>query len=144
MMSKIFIGVSLTTFVLATVFLTGCRKHHSPEARIQWISNEIASRLDLNDTQKKKLKTIEEEIIQRNREMKEVRKEIFELVKAEITKDKIDKEKLNQVLKKNEKKMVDFRYLLVDKAVEFHGVLNPGQKQKIYDKLVKVGQKHGF
>ncbi len=117
--------------------------HHAPiEKRAEWISKKITKKLELDDNQKKVLDKIKNEIVQKSREMRGTRKLIFKELLSQVKEDELDKEKLNKLINSQQKKIKKFRIFLIDKAHEFHKVLKPEQKQKLYNFLEKKLNRH--
>ena len=126
--------ITLLSMFIATG-VVGCKYGHHPrgfdEFDLEAAVNRIASRLDLDESQKADLKKITTEIAAKAKEMhgdqEAHHKELADLVRQEtISRDTVDQ----MVADKMEKMqlMADFA---ADRLIAFHATLTPEQREKI-------------
>ena len=120
--------------------LSGCR-HWSPEKRAEWITGKIASKLELNDMQKKELNSFRDELLEKKKELHQSRMTIREELINQIGHEKIDQEYLKEVIKKEEARLDETISLFVEGLAGFHASLTPKQREKLIE-LVKECDGH--
>ncbi|EPG74509.1 putative lipoprotein [Leptospira fainei serovar Hurstbridge str. BUT 6] len=128
---------------LATVLTQGCHhKWRSPEKRAEFVVKKLKSELDLNESQAATLDKIKVDVLAKRKELKLqegpfLPKEAVE----ELRGDKLNVDKWNKYGQENEKKMGEFRAYFLKKAVEFHAILTPEQRNKLADLITKFQSK---
>jgi Spy/CpxP family protein refolding chaperone len=138
----------ITILVTGLLFLAACHPRHSyhfhgpskyrsPQKRVAWLKEEIADRLELDDTQKVRLDEITVDLIDSGKEMHAVRASIRQTVISEFRKDEISKENLIQVFSENKAKFDDMISMFTDRLVEFHQMLRPEQRAKLVAEIEK-------
>jgi Spy/CpxP family protein refolding chaperone len=138
----------ITILVIGLLFLAACHPRHSyhfhgpskyrsPQKRVAWLKEEIADRLELDDTQKVRLDEITVDLIDSGKEMHAVRASIRQTVISEFRKDEISKENLIQVFSENKAKFDDMISMFTDRLVEFHQMLRPEQRAKLVAEIEK-------
>ena len=139
--------ILIALLVITVIATTGCRRRHrmpEPSLFLQkqatFLINKISKELNFTEEQKAISNKIKEEIIVKHEEMRKNRGkykgEIIELIRS----DRITKEQIYKFLESKElkrKKMQDF---MIEKAVQFHSMLTPEQREKIIEKI----EKHKF
>ncbi|UCH21649.1 MAG: Spy/CpxP family protein refolding chaperone [Deltaproteobacteria bacterium] len=142
------ITTSVSILLVGMLFLAACHPRHShnfygpskfrsPQKRIAWLKEEIADRLELDDTQKARLDRITADLIDSGKEMHAVRASIRDTVISEFRKDEINKENLTQVFSENRVKFEDMISMFADRLVEFHQMLTPEQRTKLLAEIEK-------
>ena len=115
----------------------GPSKFRSPDKRMEWLKREIAERLELNESQKKRLDEITKDLIESGKEMHIIRASIRETVMTEFSKNEISKENLTQVISENRAKFDDMISIVAGGLVEFHQMLRPEQRAKLVAEIEK-------
>jgi protein CpxP len=122
---------------LIAMSLGACRRHcghgygQLKEKHLTYISKKLASKLDLDDTQKAKLEAIKNELVAKMGSFKSMRKDVqLELV-SQLKADKFDDQKVNKLLENKEKEWTETRKFLTVKMSEFHALLKPEQRKKL-------------
>ena len=138
---KRFYHMTLVLVLIAGLgILSGCR-HWSPEKRAEWITGKIASKLELNDMQKKELNSFRDELLEKKKELHQSRMTIREELINQIGHEKIDQEYLKEVIKKEEARLDETISLFVEGLAGFHASLTPKQREKLIE-LVKECDGH--
>ena len=138
---KRFYHMTLVLVLIAGLgILSGCR-HRSPEKRAEWITGKIASKLELNDMQKKELNSFRDELLEKKKELHQSRMTIREELINQIGHEKIDQEYLKEVIKKEEARLDETISLFVEGLAGFHASLTPKQREKLIE-LVKECDGH--
>ena len=138
---KRFYHMTLVLVLIAGLgILSGCR-HWSPEKRAEWITGKIASKLELNDMQKKELNSFRDELLEKKKEIHQSRMTIREELINQIGHEKIDQEYLKEVIKKEEARLDETISLFVEGLAGFHASLTPKQREKLIE-LVKECDGH--
>jgi len=125
--------VTLTSLFLATGFAAcrhGCHRGFD-EYDIEAVTNRIAARLDLTDTQKADLKVLTTEIAEKVKEMRSDRetrhREFADLVRQEV----VPRETVDQMIAERMEKMQELASFATDRLLKFHATLNEEQREKI-------------
>ncbi|TGK33772.1 hypothetical protein EHQ12_09805 [Leptospira gomenensis] len=138
---KGFLKVSGLILIAAALFAVGCR-HYSPEKRAEWVVKKITSELDLNDSQKKELYRIKDEVLAKRKDLKLHGPRIPAEVLAEFRQPALDEKKINKQFETEMNKMTEMRTFMTKKAIEFHTILTPEQRNKLVDLITEFQQKH--
>jgi periplasmic protein CpxP/Spy len=139
---KGFFKVSGLILVVAALFAGGCRFYKSPEKRAEFVVKKISSELDLNDSQKKELNRIKDEILSKRKELKLEGPRIPAEALAEFRQPTLDEKKINKSFELEMSKMTEMRQFMTKKAVEFHTILTPDQRNKFVDLITEFQKKH--
>ncbi len=114
--------------------LQGCKHgpwgHHSPEQRAEYAVKHIASKLDLNDEQKAKLEKIKDEVVAKFKEERGKSKGMHEQALALWKQDTVNRADVEKLFAGREDHMKTMRPFIIDKLIEFHGILTPEQRAK--------------
>ena len=123
---KIYLAV-VSVMVVGTWIVSGCvsRSHGN---RAEWMTEKIASRLDLNGEQKDRLNGLRDEWIEKGKELYDSRSAIKGELVAQLRSDKIDRDRLAEAVKKEEAKLNGAVSDLVARLAEFHDSLTPEQR----------------
>ena len=129
------------------VFGCGKKKPHGFEGRLGGMIDKISSSLDLNEEQKKKAAEIKEEILNKNKAIREGEdkkdREIEEAFSKQIKSDNFDEKAVNKLLDTKIAGMEDMRSFMVAELKKFHAVLTPEQRVKLSEIMKELGPKHG-
>jgi protein CpxP len=126
---RIFLAV-VSVMVVGTGIVSGCASR-SPERRAAWMTEKIASRLDLSEEQKIRLNGLKDELMEKGREIHASRLAVKNEMVAQLRNDKIDRERLKEAVKKEEAKLDDAVSDLVAHLAEFHDSLTPEQRAEL-------------
>lgn len=127
----------LATVIGAGLWFSGCNHEPTQEQRVEWMVKKASSELDLTKEQSDKLKSIIEKIQNQSPELKKVRSDVFNELYSQVKSDKVDAQKLNDVLIENEKKFSQLIPSITAGFAEFHSTLNAEQKSKLAEKMEK-------
>ncbi len=113
-------------------FSSGCSQWKSQpiEKRVMKVVGRISKELKLSEGQRNELKQISEDIIKKFKSPEivekrgEIRKAFVELIKE----DSLTKEKLAALHQKQEEGQKEMREFLMEKFIQFHKMLTPGQR----------------
>ena len=140
--------LTLSSLFLATG-LGACRHgyHHGgfDEYDLEAATNRIASRLELDDTQKADLKAITAEIAAKAKEMRADRqahhRQMAELVRQEA----ISRDELDRMVADKLQKMQQLADFAADRLITFHATLSADQREKIAEHIEEhASAKRGF
>ncbi len=138
-----FFKVSGLILLVMTLLVGGCSRHYrSPEKRAEFVVKKINSELDLNDSQKKELYRIKDEILSKRKELKLQGPRIPAEVLTEFRQPALDEKKINKSFELEMNKMIEMRTFMTKKAVEFHSILTPEQRNQLVDLITEFQQKH--
>ncbi len=120
------------TVAVAALVATGCGScRPGPEKRADWAVKKISSKLDLTKEQRAQLDGIKVEVLAKFKEEKAAHKTIGTEAIALVKSVKLDEAAVNRLLDTREAAMKRLRPFIVDKIVEFHGMLTPEQRAKL-------------
>ncbi|MBN2090292.1 Spy/CpxP family protein refolding chaperone [candidate division KSB1 bacterium] len=135
------IGLLLLSIVVGVFFMSGCRRHActfhqaSPEKRAEWMVKRISSELDLNESQKKEVNRIKDEILAKKKGYHNDHHQIYETVLAQVKGEKVDEVLLNQLFQDKEAQFKEMRSFMISKFAEFHKILTPVQREKLAKRM---------
>lgn len=115
---------------------SGCR-HHTPEQRVAYVSEKIASKLDFNDQQKALLKDITDEVAKDMKEARERKKASAEEIKSMISGDVLNKTRVKELMKERQAFIDSKMDKYIDKVAALHATLTAEQKKEILEKIEK-------
>lgn len=128
----------------AIVFAQGCGHHKwlSPEKRAEMVVQKLKSELELNESQAATLEKIKGEVLAKRKELNLpeghfLPKEAVDEIRGE----KLNVDKWNKYGQEREKKKGELRTFILKKAVEFHAILTPAQRNKLADLITKFQDK---
>lgn len=130
---------NLSIIALAGTLLfgvTACFKH-SPEEKAEWITDRIASKLELDETQKGKLINLKEEIMKARSELQADRESSFDEVKTMVNSEVISRDSVRALFDQKHQKVGQLADPIIDSLVDFHASLNVEQKQKVIEFMEK-------
>ncbi len=149
MLKKLVItGVILALFAAIQV-PQGCGRKAPPrsEDKIGRLIDKLSDSLSLSGEQKAAVETLRKEIREKNEKSRSERKDegrqIDEVFKNELLKDKIDPAKINKVLDSASEKREELRRFMVLELAKFHALLNAEQKQKLSNLLKELAPEPG-
>lgn len=116
---KKFFKVSGLIFLTLGLLVGGCRHYRSPEKRAEFVVKKITSELDLNDSQKKDLYRIKDEILSKRKELKLQGPRIPAEALAEFRQPTLDEKKINKVFELEMNKMNEMRTFTTKKRSSF-------------------------
>lgn len=129
------VALMATVFGIAA-FASGCR-HSSPEARVDHISDRIASKLDFNDDQKRLLKDITADIKADMAANKAKRDSFQNEMQAMIRSNELDQIRLKQLLNERHEQMSAKADSYIAKVATLHKTLSAAQKEELIEFLEK-------
>jgi len=140
--------ITLTSLFLATGYAACRHGYHRgfDEYDIEAVTNRIAARLDLTDTQKADLKVLTTEIAGKVKEMHADREnrhqEVADLVRQEtISRDTVDQMIAERIMEN----MQELAAFATERLLAFHATLTPEQREKIAVHIEEhASSKHRF
>lgn len=136
------VWISLTISLIVGIFVfIGCHTRN-PEKRAEWITEKIASELELNEGQKKMLDDMKIEFLAKRRELNSDNSRMKDELIAQLKSDKIDRKKLDEIINIKKNEIDSIISLLTDKFLEFHDVLTQEQKLQLVAHLEKMKNRH--
>ncbi len=133
----------LGILAMTAVSFSACRPwwHKTMQERAGYIAKKIGSKLDLNDSQQQKLNAMRDEVVKKleanEKEMVQLSRDFEGLVRA----DKMDPKKLKELKDRRTAVQTDVETVMMDKLVEFHGILTAEQRTKAADLLKKFRER---
>jgi Spy/CpxP family protein refolding chaperone len=128
-------------FISGALIFTGCRSH-SHEGKAEFMIDYVAETLDLTDEQRVQLDGIKDEFIAKAKEM-HAQKEVMQAAfMAELRKEEINRESLNDLIDQKRAQMDEFINLAMDRLIEFHKTLSAEQREKLVAKIEYFHEKH--
>lgn len=131
---RILIGISAITLLGGSLVACG-HKYKSPQERVQWITEKVASKLDLNESQKMKFDNLAGKLVeakeahQKDRDTR--RQEAMSLLEGET----FDQQKALSMVKQHTNFINQQAPTVVNAYADFHNALTPEQRAKISEHL---------
>ena len=128
--------LTISLFSLFFIFGVGaCRHGHHrggfDEFDIEAVTNRIASRLELTESQKVELKDIFSEIAAKAKEMRPDRENRHEEIANLIRQEAIPKETVDLMISEKMDQMKDLADLASSRLITFHASLSPEQRELV-------------
>ena len=131
----------ICVFISGALVFTGCRSH-SHQGKVEFMVDYIAETLDLTDPQREQLDGIKEEFMAKAKEMHAQKEAMHAEFMAELRKEEISRENLNDLIAQKRANMDEFINLALDRLVEFHKTLSTEQREKLVAKIEWFHEKH--
>lgn len=136
-MMKTLKKISIIALAGSLIFgLSGCFKH-TPEEKAEWISDKIASKLELDEAQKVKLSKLKDEIMKARSEIRADRESTFEQAKTMVNSDAMSRDAVRALFDQKHQQVGQLAGPIIDSLVDFHASLNVEQKQQIVEFMEK-------
>lgn len=146
-MTRTIVIASVAMMVALTGIFAGCGRHcfrhATPERRADHAVKMISRELDLNEAQRAKLGEIKTQVLAKFREMKAENAGMHQEVLAMLKSPSLSRDQLNRIAEKHEEGMRRLKPFIIDRIVEFHGMLTPEQKNKLAELAEKFHKRHG-
>ncbi len=121
--------------------LSGCGHHRSPEKRAIWITEKIASRLDLNESQRAELNSFRDELLAKKKELYKSHMTIHDTLVEQLGHERIDQEHLKEVIRQEDARVDDMISFFVERLASLHSTLSPEQREKLIE-MIKEWKDH--
>ncbi len=108
---------------------------------MEWVSEKLTSKLDLDEAQQTKLQSIKTELVAKHKELKPKRDAWMTEVISQIRKDTVDVKSLEKVSAEQDVRHIEMRKFFQAKMIEFHAVLKPEQREKLAELVEKFSKK---
>lgn len=126
----------LSVLLSASVFGASCgrpfyrHRHFTPE-NVKKISDRIASKLDMNDVQKKKMDELSKKIAQRLPLIQKHRREMSDVVLKQFESDSFNRGEVEASMKSHQDEMLEMQKFAASSMEEFYSILTPEQRKKV-------------
>jgi Spy/CpxP family protein refolding chaperone len=131
----------ICVFISGVLIFNGCRSH-SHQGKVEFMVDYVAETLDLTEPQREQLDGIKEEFMAKAKEMHAQKEAMHAEFMAELLKESIDQENINDLIAQKRANMDEFINLAVARLVEFHKTLSTEQREKLVAKLEWFHDKH--
>ena len=139
--------LTLSSLVLVTG-LGACKHGHHrgfDEFDLEAATNRIASRLDLDETQKADLKVIAAEIAAKAKEMHTDRETRHRELAALVRQDTISRDTVERMVADKFQKMQELADFAADRLIAFHATLTAEQREKVAERIEEhASHRRGF
>ncbi len=129
--------LAVVSILLSGVWIISGCGHRSHGERAEWMTEKIASKLELNEAQKKQLNSFKDELMDKKQQLRASRSTIEGELIAQLQSEKIDQEHLKEVIAKEEAKLDEMASTFVTQLTEFHDSLTPEQRIKLIEMVEK-------
>jgi len=126
----------LTLVGLGTTLFVGCH-HRGGHGGADFMVDYMTEVLDLSEDQEDMADRFKNEILAKTREMHADKKQMHAEIKAQLSGEAIDTERVKAMMVEHRKEMEVVMNLAVDRIAEFHATLSPEQRAKLIKKLEK-------
>lgn len=121
---------------------TGCKSGgKGPEGRMNWITEKVTDKLDLDKDQENKLRDLIKTVQEHRKSHREQHKAQRDELKAMILSDKLDKEAARKLMEGRQAAMREGFDPVFEKLQIFHSSLKPEQKKEAVDLMEKFGKR---
>ena len=112
-----------------------CHPGGFDEFDLQAITNRVASRLDLTDSQAAEFEKMAGEVMEKAKTMHAQRDAFRQELAALVRQDDIDKAVVDEMVEQKMVKMREMADFVTDRLVTFHGTLTPEQRENIATRI---------
>lgn len=135
------LNVAVTVLLILGIgLINGCRHQRHPGAEL--MVDYIAESLDLNDAQRRQIDQIKTELLAKGKAMKAEHFAAAGGLKALLTADELDVERLRQIVAERRDRMDELVDLAIVRLAEFHRTLSAEQKAKLINKMETFRKMH--
>jgi len=135
-MRTLMIITLLTLVGLGTTLFVGCH-HRGGHKGADFMVDYLTEVLDLTEGQEEMADAFKNEILSKAKEMHADKETMHAEIKAQLSSDAIDTERVKAMIVTHRKEMEVVMNLAVDRIAEFHASLSPEQRDKLIKKLEK-------
>ena len=135
-MRTLMIITILTLVGLGTTLFVGCHHRGGPKGA-DFMVDYMTEVLDLSEDQEDRAEAFKNEILAKTKEMHADKKQMHAEIKAQLSSEAIDTERVKTMMVEHRKEMEVVMNLAVDRIAEFHATLSPEQRAKLIKKLEK-------
>jgi Spy/CpxP family protein refolding chaperone len=129
--------LALVSILLSVPWIISGCGHRLHGERAEWMTEKIASKLELNEAQKQQLNSFKDELMDKKRELRASRSAVVRELIAQLQSEKIDQEHLKGVIEKEETKLDAMVSTFVTRLAEFHSSLTPEQRTQLVEMVQK-------
>lgn len=125
----------------------GCHSGGFDQFDLEAVTNRIASRLDLTESQKAQFEQMAGEIMTKAKAMHADRDANHQKLADLVRQDAVDKTVVDALIDQKMVQMRDMADFVVERMIAFHGTLNPEQREKIamhIEEHAEEGCRFGF
>lgn len=134
MQKKSIYGMFMILLVAVAITLSGCW-NKTPKERAEHITEQVAEELELNESQSAQLKRSTTKLLEKGKELRDIRTAIAEELVKQLRQDQVDPASLNAVVDENKAKLESLMNLLIEEFSEFHQTLTPAQRVQAAEKI---------
>jgi periplasmic protein CpxP/Spy len=140
MVHKLVIALMVCGMVGGMLFFTGCRHEEGRRPDPERIVSKISSRLNLNETQRTRLKEmvteLEADIVALHDTGPDPHQQMVEMVRSE----RLDEVELQQLYTAKREKLDQLVERVIPDLVEFHALLTPEQREALAKQIEDHGE----
>ncbi|HBS03912.1 MAG TPA: hypothetical protein DEA96_03030 [Leptospiraceae bacterium] len=125
---------------------TNCGRGHwhsqkDPAEMAEKVTDRLADKLDLDESQETETKKLVLEIIESGKELRNHRKDMIGELEKQFASSEFDPASLNQMSEKSEAEFKKFRVTVVQNMGKFHALLTDEQKREAAEYLGEVKER---
>ncbi|WP_408096000.1 Spy/CpxP family protein refolding chaperone [Peredibacter sp. HCB2-198] len=141
-MKKYQIFSLITGTLLVMGVATGCKSGgKGPEGRLNWITEKVTDKLDLDKDQENKLRDLVKTVQEQRKAHLDQSKSQHDELKAMILSEKLDKEAARKLMENRQAAMREGFDPVFEKLQVFHASLRPEQKKEAVELMEKFGKR---
>lgn len=141
MSKRIIPAILIAAVAVSGVLLFSCGPRRffcaTPEKRAEMIVKKMTSDLKLTKEQEEKVRKIKDEILARTKDLRDRRETVRGEFLAMVKSDRLDRNRVTAFVARREESFRNLRPFIIDKMVEFHGILTPEQRSALAAKIEK-------
>ncbi len=135
MKTRIFKAVAGMLLIAGALAASACHRPHSLADRAEWMTGKIAKHLELDDRQTAALHSVKAVALAARAEAREEHRALLEEVIAQVRSDRLDQEKLAQLLERHHALQGRLAARVLPKVAEWHAGLRPEQKAEAVEQI---------
>lgn len=128
--------VYIATGSVLAMLLAACGpRHHSPEARADWVVEKITRKLDLDQGQTAKLNAVKEQVLVAREEMRQHREENRDTVTDLLNQPTLDRDKAMNLVTERTKAINEQAPQVIAALGEFYDSLTTEQQTRLREEI---------
>jgi Spy/CpxP family protein refolding chaperone len=140
MAKRIVIFFAGGTVLAATLVACSHHRYHDPEKRGEWLVEKVTDELELNESQKRKLELVRQEIVLARKEIHADRESTRTEVLAMLEQPQLDRQKVLSMVEQKTASVNQHAPRIVNALGDFYDSLSEAQRQELRTHIAEMNE----